>query len=230
MVTGRFCPSRHTRASAWRSFAGFQSESNNTSRFAPTRFSPTPPALHDNRNTSPPLPSLNLFTIAPRRFGATLPSSRDDTFPPTPAALNAAAIKSSVDVNPETTTVLSTPGVVARSIVNNTASFPEKEGDSASAVASNGSSYPRGTRALRARISSSASFSSTTSPPPPPPPLANSRALLHNRWSFCNAVSGLPLPPSAPLTAAVFNRAPYSAACVGDNRTNTTYSVFGGSP
>ena len=50
-ITFFFCPSLHTRAIAWSSLAGFQSGSNITSRFAPIRFRPHPPALLLNMNT-----------------------------------------------------------------------------------------------------------------------------------------------------------------------------------
>ena len=67
MKTVRRWPSRHTRAMACRSFAGFQSMSKSTRRDAPTMLSPTPPALELSRNTvSGPKRLLKRSTSATR--------------------------------------------------------------------------------------------------------------------------------------------------------------------
>ena len=254
MTTGFVCPSRHTRASAWRSFAGFQSESNRTSRFAPTRLSPTPPALQLSRNTSPPRPSLKRFTSPVRRFGATLPSRRE-IFPRIPSVdSHIAWTTSRVDVNPDTTTKRSRDGDeplepgperpeegpeegARASSRARTASFPLIPGWCAGTFGSAGSAASAGRR--RACPSPRASLSSGASPRPSraaafvfssaSSPLAKkSFAELHSRCSLCRAVSGVDL-RNSPRVVVDLRHSAYSAACVGVRRQKTTYSVLGGS-
>lgn len=52
MKTFFFWPSRQIRLIACKSEAGFQSKSNNINRDAPVKFSPIPPALALNKNTT----------------------------------------------------------------------------------------------------------------------------------------------------------------------------------
>ena len=76
MYTRFFWPSRHTRAAACLSFAGFQSGSNSTSRLPPIRFNPQPPAFDESRKQKrPERGSLNSSTILVRFLIEHEPSS-----------------------------------------------------------------------------------------------------------------------------------------------------------
>ena len=92
---------------------------------------------------------------------------------------------SSVDVNPDTITVLSTPCFMAFSIRRSTASLPDIAGACALTRGSDGSGYPAGIF-----FKSSATAGSFAPSFSPPRGRITSAALLHSFCSRCSAWSG----------------------------------------
>mmetsp|Transcript_7253 Transcript_7253/g.16993 ORF Transcript_7253/g.16993 Transcript_7253/m.16993 type:complete len:201 (-) Transcript_7253:947-1549(-) len=131
MRTSRSCPGRCTRAIAWLSGAGFQSQSYSTILLAAGRLKPVPPARVESRKANCSAPErLKLSTSCCRLSVGVLPSSRTQ---PQPRARNAPCSRSSERWNCAAMTTLSPASWAWRSSLMSTAALPVFSASSVSA-------------------------------------------------------------------------------------------------